>query len=86
MVCTESVLVYFAAQAGKYWNARGGGCELYWRCDTPVDEILAMIENELYDFESVEQSMFGNKIKFEKDMREMKNWSKQQWSDLSWRK
>ena len=58
----------FAAQAGKYWKAGGVGCDFYRRCDTPVDDILAMVETELDDFEKLEQSMNGSKSKLEKDM------------------
>jgi hypothetical protein len=62
----------FAAQAGKYWKAGGVGCEFYRRCDTPVDDILAMIETELDDFEKLEQSMKGSKGKVEKEMTDEK--------------
>jgi hypothetical protein len=62
----------FAAQAGKYWKAGGVGCEFYRRCDTPVDDILAMIETELDDFEKLEQSMKGSKEKVEKEMDDEK--------------
>jgi len=51
----------FAAQSGKYWKAGGVGCEFYRRCETPVNDILEMIETELDDFEKLEQSMKGNK-------------------------
>merc|ERR1712177_84255 len=63
----------FAAQAGKYWKVGGVGCDFYRRCDTPVDDILAMIETELDDFEQLEQSMKGNKGKAEKEMNDEKN-------------
>merc|ERR1712177_46825 len=63
----------FAAQAGKYWKKGGVGCDFYRRCDTPVDDILAMIETELDDFEQLEQSMKGNKGKAEKEMNDEKN-------------
>jgi len=63
----------FAAQAGKYWKLGGVGCEFYRRCDTPVDDILAMIETEIDDFEQLEQSMKGNKNNAEKKMRDEKN-------------
>merc|ERR1712002_1094236 len=63
----------FAAQAGKYWKLGGVGCEFYRRCDTPVDDILAMIETELDDFEQLEQSMKGDKNKVEKEMNYEKN-------------
>merc|ERR1719233_436821 len=63
----------FAAQAGKYWKLGGVGCEFYRRCDTPVDDILAMIETELDDFEQLEQSMKGDKNTAEKEMNDEKN-------------
>merc|ERR1712177_185921 len=63
----------FAAQAGKYWKVGGVGCDFYRRCDTPVGDILAMIETELDDFEQLEQSMKGNKGKAEKEMNDEKN-------------
>ena len=63
----------FAAQAGKYWKLGGVGCEFYRRCDTPVDDILAMIETELNDFEKLEESMEGSKGKVEEDMTDEKN-------------
>ena len=63
----------FAAQAGKYWKLGGVGCEFYRRCDTPVDDILAMIETEIDDFEQLEQSMKGNENNAEKKMRDEKN-------------
>merc|ERR1711862_639772 len=62
----------FAAQAGKYWKL-GVGCDFYRRCDTPVDDILAMIETELEDFEKLEQSMKGSKYKANQEMDEEKN-------------
>jgi len=63
----------FAAQAGKYWKLGGVGCEFYRRCDTPVDDILAMIETEIDDFEQLEQSMKGNENNAEQKMRDEKN-------------
>merc|ERR1712002_172094 len=63
----------FAAQAGKYWKIGGVGCEFYRRCDTPVDDILAMIETELDDFEQLEQSMKGNERTAEQKMSDEKN-------------
>jgi len=63
----------FAAQAGKYWKLGGVGCDFYRRCDTPVDDILAMIETELEDFEKLEQSMKGSKDKVDQEMDEEKN-------------
>ena len=56
----------FAAQAGKYWKVGGVGCEFYRRCDTPVEDILAMIETELDYFEQLEQSMKAKKMGDEK--------------------
>merc|ERR1719347_1534251 len=63
----------FAAQAGKYWKDGGVGCEFYRRCDTPVEDILAMIEADLDDFEQLKQSMKGNKNNAEKKMSDEKN-------------
>ena len=63
----------FAAQAGKYWKNGGIGCDFFRRCDTPVEDILAMIENELDDFKSLEESFNNNKIEAEKTMDEEKN-------------
>ena len=56
----------FAAQAGKYWKVGGVGCEFYRRCDTPVEDILAMIETELDLFEQLEQSTKSKKMGDEK--------------------
>merc|ERR1712243_541946 len=69
----SSAIFDFAAQAGKYWKLGGVGCEFYRRCDTPVEDILAMIETEIDDFEQLEQSMKGNKNNAEKKMRDEKN-------------
>ena len=63
----------FAAQAGKYWKAGGVGCDFYRRCDTPVNDILEMIETELEDFENLEQSMKNNKGSLENEMETEKN-------------
>jgi len=63
----------FAAQAGKYWKAGGVGCDFYRRCDTPVNDILEMIETELEDFENLEQSMKNNKGTLETEMETEKN-------------
>ena len=60
----------FAAQAGKYWKKGGIGCEFFRRCETPINDILAMIENELDDFKQLEQSFNGNSIQAEKKMSE----------------
>merc|ERR1712119_136080 len=62
----------FAAQAGKYWKAGGVGCDFYRRCDTPVKDILAMIETELDDFEKLEQSMKGSEVEVENEMKKEK--------------
>eukprot|EP00092_Neocalanus_flemingeri_P036141 GFUD01039352.1.p1 GENE.GFUD01039352.1~~GFUD01039352.1.p1 ORF type:complete len:157 (+),score=70.62 GFUD01039352.1:488-958(+) len=62
----------FAAQAGKYWKAGGVGCEFYRRCDTPINEILEMIETELDDFEKLEQSVKGSEGDMEKEMKNEK--------------
>ena len=58
----------FAAQAGKYWKAGGVGCDFYRRCDTPVNDILEMIQSELEDFENLEKSMKNNKGTLENEM------------------
>merc|ERR1719233_1282845 len=62
----------FAAQAGKYWKLGGVGCEFYRRCDTPVEDILTMIEAEIDDFDQLEQSMKGNESKVDKEMDDEK--------------
>merc|ERR1719347_1942027 len=72
----------FAAQAGKYWKVGGVGCEFYRRCDTPVEDILAMIETELDDFEQLEQSMKANKINAEKKMIDEKNHGEEELQNL----
>merc|ERR1712243_2134 len=53
----------FAAQAGKYWKRGGIGCEFFRRCETPIDDIVAMIENEIEDFRELEKSFEGSKAK-----------------------
>ena len=63
----------FAAQADKYWKAGGVGCDFYRRCDSPVNDILEMIETELEDFENLEQSMKNNKGTLETEMETEKN-------------
>merc|ERR1719233_2420503 len=63
----------FAAQAGKYWKLGGVGCEFYRRCDTPVEDILTMIEAEIDDFDQLEQSMKGNESTAEQKMSDEKN-------------
>merc|ERR1712001_755106 len=60
----------FAAQAGKYWKKGGYGCEFFKRCDTPIPDIVAMIENELEDFRQLEESFFNDKSKAESAMDE----------------
>merc|ERR1712115_355989 len=72
----------FAAQAGKYWKDGGVGCEFYRRCDTPVEDILAMIETELDDFEQLEQSMKANKTNAEKKMIDEKNHGEEELQSL----
>merc|ERR1711970_846950 len=62
----------FAAQAGKYWKKGGVGCDFYRRCETPVSDILAMIETELDDFEKLEQDMNGSKANAESEMNKEK--------------
>ena len=62
----------FAAQAGKSWKSGGIGCEFYRRCDTPVDDILAMIESELEDFEKLEESMKEDKDLMNSEMEKEK--------------
>merc|ERR1711982_73023 len=53
----------FAAQAGKYWKRGGIGCEFFRRCETPVNDILAMIEDEIQDFLDLEQSFNNSKAR-----------------------
>merc|ERR1712107_173437 len=65
---SKTTAVFFAAQAGKYWKRGGIGCDFFRRCETPVDDILAMIQNELNDFEALEESFHNNKIEAEKKM------------------
>merc|ERR1712002_710880 len=62
----------FAAQAGKYCKKGGVGCDFYRRCETPVSDILAMIETELGDFEKLEQDMNGSKVNAESEMTKEK--------------
>merc|ERR1712183_188128 len=62
----------YEAQAGKYWKKGGYGCEFFRRCDTPVKDILAMIETELEDFEKLEQSMKGSEGSAENEMKKEK--------------
>merc|ERR1712177_149189 len=80
---TKSTAIFdFAAQAGKYWKVGGVGCEFYRRCDTPVEDILAMIETELDDFEQLEQSMKANKTNAEKKMIDEKNHGEEELQSL----
>jgi len=60
----------FAAQAGKYWKQGGIGCEFFRRCETPIDDIVAMIENEIEDFRELEKSFEGSKANAVKKMDE----------------
>ena len=70
---SKSTAVFdFAAQAGKYWKVGGIGCEFFSRCDTPVEDIVAMIQNELQDFAELEESFNGNKNKLASKMSEEK--------------
>jgi len=71
---SKSTAVFdFAAQAGKYWKRGGYGCEFFKRCDTPITDIIAMIENELEDFRQLEESFFNDKSKAESAMDEERN-------------
>ena len=71
---SKSTAVFdFAAQAGKYWKVGGIGCEFFSRCDTPYDDMVAMIENELNDFAELEESFHGNKNKVASKMSEENN-------------
>ena len=63
----------FAALAGKYWKRGGFGCDFFKRCDTPINDIVAMIENELEDFRELEESFFNDKIKAETAMKDETN-------------
>ena len=68
---SQSTAIFdFAALAGKYWNRGGKGCDFFKRCDTPVTDIVAMIENELEDFRELEESFFNDKIKAEAAMKD----------------
>merc|ERR1711881_511895 len=78
----SSAIFDFAAQAGKYWKVGGVGCEFYRRCDTPVEDILAMIETELEDFEQLEQSVKANKNNAEKKMIEEKSHGEEELQSL----
>merc|ERR1711862_65630 len=71
---SKSTAVFdFAAQAGKFWKIGGIGCEFFERCDTPYDDMVAMIENELKEFKELEESFHGNKKKLAVKMSEEKN-------------
>merc|ERR1711913_79269 len=63
----------FAAQAGKYWKLGGVGCEFYRRCDTPVEDIVALIENELEDFRQLEESFLNDASRAESAMERESN-------------
>jgi len=67
----------FAAQAGKYWKKGGIGCEFFRRCETPIDDIVAMIDNEIEDFRDLEKSFAGSKVdavkKMDEEQREVDN-------------
>merc|ERR1712154_564116 len=63
----------FAAQAGKYWQKGGYGCEFFARCDTPAADIVAMIENELGDFRQLEESFLNDASRAESAMEEENN-------------
>merc|ERR1719158_1211133 len=63
----------FAAQAGKYWKKGGIGCEFFRRCETPIDDIVAMIENEIQDFQDLELSFNNNKAKALEMMKDENN-------------
>ena len=68
---SKSTAVFdFAAQAGKYWKVGGIGCEFFSRCDTPYDDMVAMIENELNEFAELEKSFNGDKKKVASKMSE----------------
>merc|ERR1712002_411623 len=71
---SQSTAIFdFAALAGKYWNRGGIGCDFFKRCDTPINDIVAMIENELEDFRELEESFFNDKIKAETAMKDETN-------------
>jgi len=71
---SQSTAIFdFAALAGKYWNRGGKGCDFFKRCDTPVTDIVAMIENELEDFRKLEESFFNDKTKAEAAMKDETN-------------
>ena len=59
----------FAALAGKYWKRGGFGCDFFKRCDTPITDIVDMIDFEMEDFRRLEESFFNDKIKAEAAMR-----------------
>merc|ERR1712110_1009828 len=71
---SKSTAVFdFAAQAGKYWKVGGIGCEFFSRCDTPYDDMVAMIENELNEFAELEESFNGDKRKVASKMSDEKD-------------
>jgi len=51
----------------------GIGCEFFRRCETPVKDILAMIENEIQDFQDLELSFNNNKAKALEMMKDENN-------------
>ena len=55
------------------WKRGGYGCDFFKRCDTPIPDIVAMIENELEDFRQLEESFFNDKSKAMKAMDEERN-------------
>ena len=63
----------FAALAGKYWNRGGIGCDFFKRCDTPINDIVAMIENELEDFRQLEESFLNDASRAESAMERENN-------------
>ena len=64
-------------KAGKYWKKGGIGCEFFRRCETPIDDIVAMIDNEIEDFRDLEKSFAGSKVdavkKMDEEQREVDN-------------
>ena len=51
----------------------GIGCEFFRRCETPVNDILAMIEDEIQDFLDLEQSFNNNKARAIEKLNNEKN-------------
>jgi len=54
-------------------NFEGIGCEFFRRCETPVKDIMAMIENEIQDFQDLEQSFNNDKAKAIEKMNDENN-------------